>query len=148
MRKQAYTVFALLVLVGSMALAAQAQTGGSRQLIANIPFNFNVGTRTLPAGEYIVMQVNVASDRAILQFRSKDGTARILIQTSPLIGKAEESTRLVFNRYGANYFFAQAWIDGSSNGSQAPKPRAERDVERQLAGTKPKAETVALTTRH
>jgi hypothetical protein len=147
MRKQAYTVIALLVLVGSMALAAQAQTGGSRQLIANIPFNFNVGNQSLPAGEYVVMQVNAASDHAILQLRSKDGGARVLVQTSPLIGKAEESTRLVFNRFGGNYFFAQAWIDGDSNGLEAPKPRSERDRERELAGTKARRETVALTTR-
>ena len=43
MKKQAYTMMALLVLMGSMAMAAEAQNNSRRQLIANIPFQFNVG---------------------------------------------------------------------------------------------------------
>ena len=52
MKKQAYTMIAMIVLVGSMAVAAQAQTSGRTRMIANIPFEFSVGNQTLPAGEY------------------------------------------------------------------------------------------------
>ena len=65
MKKQAYTMIAMIVLVGSMAVAAQAQTSGHARLIANIPFQFKVGNKTLPAGEYTVAQVNPASDHEI-----------------------------------------------------------------------------------
>jgi len=37
MKKTAYTMIALLVLIGGMAVAAQAQTGSRTQLIAKIP---------------------------------------------------------------------------------------------------------------
>ena len=66
MKRQAYIVMAMFVLVGSMAVAAQAQSSGHTQLIANIPFAFSVGNKTLPAGEYTVVQVNPASDHAVL----------------------------------------------------------------------------------
>lgn len=137
MRKQAYTMIALFVLVGSMAVAAPAQSSGRTRLIANIPFQFSVGDKLLPAGEYTVVQVNPTSDHAVLQLRSRDGSVSAMVQTNAAISKATENAKLVFNRYGNKYFFAQAWIDGERNGLQASKPRAERTIERELAGIKP-----------
>jgi hypothetical protein len=49
---------------------AQAQTGSRTQLIAKIPFQFNVGNKSMPAGEYTVSQVNPSSDRAVRQLRT------------------------------------------------------------------------------
>ena len=147
MKKQAYTMIALLVLVGSMAVAAQAQTVGRTQLIANIPFQFNVGNKTLPAGEYSVRQVNPDSDCGVLLLSSRDGNASAMIQVDSVIGKAQETAKLTFHRYGNKYFFAQAWIDGDNTGMQAPKSKAERAAESELAGLQSKTETVALRAR-
>ncbi|PYS64527.1 MAG: hypothetical protein DMF76_04495 [Acidobacteria bacterium] len=147
MKKQAYTMIALLVLVGSMAVAAQAQTSGRTQLIANIPFQFNVGNKTLPAGEYSVRQVNPDSDCGVLLLSSRDGNASAMIQVDSVIGKAQETAKLTFHRYGNKYFFAQAWIDGDNTGMQAPKSKAERAAESELAGLQSKTETVALRAR-
>jgi len=147
MKKQAYTMIAMIVLVGSMAVAAKAQTSGRAKLIANIPFQFNVGNKTLPAGEYTVRQVNPASDQAELQLRSKDGRASAMVQMGSVIGKAQESAKLIFRRYDNRYFFAQAWVDGDNIGFAAPKSRAERTAERELAGINPKTEAVALRHR-
>ena len=147
MKKQAYTMIALLVLVGSMAVAAQAQTSGRTQLIAKIPFQFNVGNKALPAGEYSVRQINPDSDHSVLQLSSKDGNASAMIQVDSVIGKAQETAKLTFHRYGNKYFFAQAWIDGDNTGMQAPKSKAERAAESELAGLQSKTETVALRAR-
>ena len=144
MKKTAYTMIVLLVLVGSMAVAAQAQTSAARRLIASVPFAFNVGDKTMPAGEYIITQVNPASDHAVLQLRSKDGKTSTMIQMNSAIGKAQDTARLLFHRYDNEYFFAEAWIDGERDGLQAPKSRAERAVQRKLPGIKAKSETVAL----
>jgi hypothetical protein len=147
MKKQAYTMIAMIVLVGSMAVAAKAQTSGRAQLTANIPFEFNVGNKTLPAGEYTVTQVNPASDHAVLRLRSRDGSAGAMVQMGSVIGKAQESAKLIFNRYGNHYFFAQAWVDGDNAGFEAQKSRAERAAGREIAGITAKTETVALRNR-
>jgi hypothetical protein len=147
MKRQAYNLMALLVLVGSMAVAAQAQTSGRTQLIANIPFQFNVGEKTMPAGEYTVIQVNPSSDQAVLQIRTKDGSRTVMIQTSNVTGKASESARLVFNRYGSQYFFSQAWTSSDAGGLQVPKSKAERWARQELAGLKQTPETVSLKVR-
>ena len=145
MKKQAYTMIAMLVPVGSMAVAAQAQTSGRMQLIARIPFEFKVGNATLPAGEYTVAQINPASDHVVLQLRSRDGSAGAMVQMTTVIGKAQKNAQLIFNCYGNKYFFAQAWTGDEGSGLQAPKPRAERVTERELSGIMAKTEAVALT---
>ena len=142
MKKQAYTIIAMFVLVGSMAVAAKAQIGGHPVLIANIPFDFNVGSKTLPAGEYTVSEV--ISGPSVLQLRSKDSRESAMVLMNTVTSKTEESAKLVFHRYGSRYFFAEAWIDGDNSGLQAPRSRAERGVERELASTEPKTETIAL----
>jgi hypothetical protein len=147
MKRHVYTIVALMVLVGSMAVAAQAQTGSRTQLVANIPFQFNVGDKAMPAGEYTVSQVNPSSDHAVLQLRSKDGKSTIMIQMTNMIGKANETALLVFNRYGSDSYFAEAWIPSDAGGLQAPKSKSERAARQELAGVKPATETVALKAR-
>ena len=111
------------------------------------PFQFNVGDRTLPAGEYSVAQVNPSSDRAVLQLRSKDGGSSATIQMNNVIGKAPKRAKLVFNRYGNQYYFAAAWIDGDTSGLQAQKSRAERATEREHAALKASRELVEVAAR-
>lgn len=145
MKRQAYTMIAMIVLVGSLAAAAQGQISGRTQLIANIPFEFKVGSKTLPAGKYTVAKINRASDRVILLFRSKDGSASAIVQMTSVSGGSEERARLIFHRYGNQYFFSQAWVGGDSFGLQAPKPHAERNAERELARLKMAPRTIRLT---
>ena len=147
MKKTAYTVIALVVLVGSMAVAAQAQDRGLSHLSVNIPFQFNVGDKTMPAGKYTIAQVNPASDRAVLQLRQRYGSATAMIQMNSVIGKAQESAKLVFNRYGNQFFFAQAWIDGDNSGLQASKSRSERATEHEMAALKMASDTVTVAAR-
>ena len=146
MKKTAFTMAACLVLVVLLAAAAQAQTAHLR-LIANIPFQFNVGDKTLPAGEYIVTQVNPASDHAVLQLRSQNGNDGVVIQMNNLTGKANQHARMVFHRYGSQYYFAEIWTGGDGNGLQATKTKAERTLSQELARGQQAAETIALTRR-
>lgn len=147
MKKQAYTVITLMVLIGSMAVAAQAQNNGRPQLVAEIPFEFNVGNKTLPAGEYLVRSVSDDSPNVVLSIQSRDGKAGAMLMMRSVEGKASKSAKLMFNRYGNQYFFAQTWLDGYNTGLEAPRSRAERAVQRELAGIKPVTETVALKSR-
>ena len=55
MKKQAYMIATMIVLLAVAGLAtARAQTNGHSELKANIPFEFRVGNKTMPAGEYTV----------------------------------------------------------------------------------------------
>lgn len=146
MKRQAYTLVALLVLVGSMAVAAQAQNNGRTELRASIPFQFHVGDKIMPAGEYTVTQINPSSSAAALQLRAKDGSS-VMIQMQSVTARAHDRARLVFNRYADGLYFSQAWTSSDADGLQAPKSKAERAAGQELAGMKPQAETITLSRR-
>ena len=147
MKKQAYTMIAMIVLVGSLAISAKAQTNGRIALIANIPFHFSIGNKSLPAGEYTVQSISDDSRNAVLRIQSRDGKTSAMLQTSAIEGKALDRAKLVFHRYGNQYFFAQAWVDGDSRGLEAQKSRAERAAEREIAAIKMATASVVVTAR-
>jgi hypothetical protein len=147
MKKQAYTMIAMIVLVGSLAISAKAQTNGRMALIANIPFQFSIGNKSLPAGEYTVQSISDDSSNVLLRMQSRDGKTSAMLLTSTVEGKALDRARLVFHRYGNQYFFTQAWVDGHSTGLEARKSRAERAAERELTAIKMATESVAVTAR-
>lgn len=145
MRKGIYSVFAAVILICLFAVSsAKGQSTNRVVLQADIPFEFTVGKVTLPAGEYTVRSVSDSSD--ILQLRSADGHS-ILVQMNSIIGKADDSAKLIFNRYGNHYFFTQAWMPATQTGLEASKSRAERAARRELAGLKPEIAEVALIAR-
>ena len=146
MRRGIYSIFAAVVLICLFAVSsAKAQSTNRLVLHADIPFEFTVGKVTLPAGEYTVRNVSDSSD--ILQLRSADGQAGVLVQMNSIYGKADQSAKLIFSRYGNHHFFAQAWMPATRTGLEASKSGAQRAIERELATTGLKTEKVALTVR-
>ena len=43
-------------------------------------------------------------------------------------GKAVSETKLVFNKYGDQYFLAQVWVEGEEVGEQLPRTRIENEL--------------------
>ncbi len=146
MKKQAYIIIAAIMLVTVAGLStAQAQTSGNTNMDANIPFDFSVGDKVMPAGEYTVTCVNPASSVKVLQIRSKAGTASAMVRTNSINGTSRDDARLVFHRYGNEYFFSQAWLPAESIGMKAPKSRGAKTHE--LAGAAQTTETVLARVR-
>jgi len=144
MKKQTYIMIATMILAGLAAVSsASAQTGNSR-LVASIPFEFHVGTKTLPAGEYSVKRINDA-----LLIQSIGGSDGAMVQTWAVQSvEPQKSARLVFHRYGDQYFFNQAWTTAERQGMEAPNSRAERNVDsNRLARLNRTQEFVALAAR-
>jgi hypothetical protein len=148
MKREAYQMITMIAFVGALAVAAQAQTNGRIALIANIPFQFNVGNKSLPAGEYTVLSISDDASSVLLRIQSRDGKNSAMVQTSTVEGKGQERARLVFHRYGNQYFVAQAWVDRQKRGLEAPKSRAERAAERELTAVKMVTESVTVMARH
>ena len=144
MKKQAYMIATMIMVLTVAGLSsAGAQTSGAQQLTANVPFTFNVGEKSFPAGEYTIVCTNTASDRKVLQLRGKDGS--ILVQTNSIIGQANEGAKLVFNRYGDRYYFSQAWLWADNTGMQVSRSRSEKATGNELASIKRAIEMVALS---
>ena len=144
MKRQVYTTTILILFV---VLIGATRTDAQTRLTANIPFNFNVGGKILPAGHYSVSFINTSSDKRVLQLVRSEGGAAILIQTTDVVGKPDETAKLEFNRYGNQYFFAQVWLPSDGIGMQARKSDQEKRIARQLIPLRLSRETVALMRR-
>ena len=92
--------------------------------------------RALPAGKYTVTVLNPTSDRRILQIRSTNGRSSAMILTSGVIGDVSENSKLVFERDGDHYYFAQAQMAGDSTSLAAPRAKTN-------ASAKPRMDTIA-----
>ena len=125
MNKQALKNFSLLSL--AVMLAAGAVYGNSAgPLTANIPFDFSAGNKTLPAGVYTVMPLTTQN---VLRIRHEDSRAAALVITNDAPAqRGPDQTRLVFHRYGDQYFLAQVWTAGDVNGRELRKSRTEREL--------------------
>ncbi len=125
MKKQVLKIFSMLSLAVTLAVAA-VYANPAGQLRANIPFDFSVGNETLPAGVYTVAPMTTSS---VLLIRRKDGREGVLIHTHGVQARREQNqTKLVFRRYGDQYFLAQVWTAGDSDGRELSKSRTEREL--------------------
>jgi hypothetical protein len=145
--KKIYAAATMLMLMGILAVTAEAQSVNGVSIRASIPFEFNVGGKLLPAGEYRIQQVNPNSDLVVLQIANANGDARMLVRVQSMRARNTDRTALIFNRYGSNYFLSTLAIEGATDAWQAPKSHAERGVGRELAALKVDPERVAILAR-
>jgi hypothetical protein len=119
-----------LVMAGVMALTAMATTRvaqAQETVVVNIPFDFEAGKTTLPAGEYSVKVSNPT--HSLILISRKDSTASAFINTNAVVSvNMQTESKLVFNRYGDRYFLSQVWSEGNSEGRQLLKTAREKEI--------------------
>jgi hypothetical protein len=104
----------------------------------NIPFAFGVQDQSLPAGQYLVFTVTPERSIRIL---SANGKHSAIVNTVPNYAKEPSSnSRLVFHRYGNEYFLAEVWTAGQD---VARNPlSSKKAMESASNGERPEAFTV------
>jgi len=107
--KYVRTLITSVLLLAAVSVAMQAQ---ERPLLtATVPFAFTVENSDLPAGTYTV---SILPPYNMIKVQSADGRKVAWIAAIPSL-KSEESMqmKLVFHRFGNEYFLAQVWEQGS-----------------------------------
>ena len=130
------TMLSLVSMFTLGAAVASANAQLSTPIRAKVPFDFNVGGKKLPAGEYTFRRLSGLSDNKIISVSGADAGAHVFqsVFAAQVLTPKKEST-LVFHKYGDQYFLEQMWSGGEQAGSQVPESRGERNIERQLAQT-------------
>jgi hypothetical protein len=147
MRKQIFGTFAVLSLLFAFTIvSAQAQSRST--VTAHIPFAFQIGDKTLPAGDYSVKRLS----QNALSVESTDGEQSAVaqaprsVQSNPNARPSAE--KLVFRQYGEQYFLAQVWMIKGGAGRELYMSGAERKAANELKlahnGAKPQSIEVAV----
>jgi len=118
MKKQLFALLGLGLLLATVTASAQTM-----RLKADVPFDFVVGGRTLPSGEYTIRSLNDGNQ--ILSITAPDEKSIVFLTNMCQSLKASPASKLIFTRYGDRYVLSEMWIQGSTTGRQLPKSLPE-----------------------
>ena len=123
--KRTMLVLALMLVSTGAALA---QLGNGR-VTAQVPFDFVLGDKTIPAGALTVRSV---TDNGVLLVQNYDANVSVLSSPQMDEGKKPASScRLIFHRYYNRYFLAGIELEGSRIGYRLPESKAEAELQAQ-----------------
>jgi len=119
MRKQ-FIVSILSVMCLTVFVVTRINAQSFQRFEVDIPFQFVLSGRTLPAGKYVVERVDPAKQNVLMLKNTDEGTLLLtLVQRVEKENPSEASSLVFLRREGKNYL-VQIWTRGDSNGNQVP----------------------------
>jgi hypothetical protein len=96
----------LAMVLAFTAVSAHGQGFNKRQAFV-IPFEFSVGDKVFPAGEY-----RISREAQIVRVQTKDGMKTAHALLSRIVGtqRANSEAKLMFKHYGNQYQLTQIWL--------------------------------------
>jgi hypothetical protein len=117
-------------LLTTLAIAALTGVGGMAgdtiAIRTKVPFDFTVGDRRVPAGDYRFERI--WSPRVILISSFDTGTALSVPHDAVAGQAAGRPNTLVFNQYGDRYFLREIRLGDGQSGVQLPRSRSEKEA--------------------
>jgi hypothetical protein len=127
--KSAKWMLPVTLMLLSSLMAAQSLS--SSHVVAQVPFDFMVNNKIIPAGECIVQAVDL--DARVVTIRNVAAKKSLLARSSHEEANKSDSTVLVFNRYGNRYFLSEIRLEGSAETYKLSESRVETELRAQNA---------------
>jgi hypothetical protein len=125
-RITAIAICALASLVTAGSAVAQGRT-----VKATVPFDFAVGNSHLPAGTYTISS---ADSRSLTGLAIRSDSGKITVLTTAFAdGKQSKTGKLVFDKYGDQYFMREILCSNADINMELPVSKAEKKVQLQQA---------------
>jgi hypothetical protein len=117
-------IFAVMLIALSGLAAAQS---ASPRIVAQVPFDFMVSNKTIPAGEIVLKSDN--PEKSLWLVRNTDAKAGLFSLASVTDQTMDATnTLLTFHRYGNQYFLSEIRVEGSNVSYQLPETKAETEI--------------------
>ena len=122
-RSASIALFALVSFATVGFVSAQ-----ERAVKADVPFDFTVGNKLVPAGAYTISAVwdNV------IEIQNRDAHVALLSRTNP-DDKQSKNGKLVFTKYGDQYFLSEILCTSADMNMAVPASKAEQRAHDQQA---------------
>jgi hypothetical protein len=130
MKRQFLILIAIAAFVTTLTTNALGQTG--KTVKANLKFDFQIGERIFPAGEYLIESISRESDN-LLRIRSvSDVNKQQFIIANHSSASKSQTPKLVFQKYGENYVLSTVFLDSDQWGYSISPSRRQRESEKDL----------------
>lgn len=130
MNKRFIKIALLCALTSLLAMPVQSVPAFNFRIQAKIPFDFQIGSKKFPKGEYTIESVNTTG---LMRISNDKGKKAITFTAIPDKQNTKMKTRLSFRRYGDQYFLRKVW-DGQSAIFELERSSAEKKVAKALKG--------------
>lgn len=125
-----YTTRILMLTLTLLPMLAAAQMQTDTKLQSQVPFDFMIGSKTIPAGQLIVEPAIPGASTLIL--RNWAAKVNMLSTVTRAETKsAAASNVLVFHKYGHRYFLTEVKVEGSRTTYRLPESKAEAELQAQ-----------------
>jgi hypothetical protein len=96
---------------------------------ATVPFDFTVGTKLLPSGTYTIK----SESPQVIVIENHDKPIAALSLVLPDSKKSRNGGKLVFNKYGDQYFLSEILCDSAEMNMAIPPSKLEKRTQLQNA---------------
>ncbi len=129
MKKKALVVLAMATLLITASVGFSYSHPFGFGVRADVPSDFVVGTKTLPKGTYTVKLVQHNTSQNLLVITGWDNGETAFASSITVAAEdiEDNSPKLIFNRYGDQYFLSQVWSGARLAGKELPKSQQERE---------------------
>jgi hypothetical protein len=110
---------------GAVSLANTLAAPFTVKIRAEIPFDFNVGSKRLPKGEYLIESIGDSGTLTIRHASKGKAVTFNTIRHKPTDGN---KSKLVFTRYGDQYFLARIWDPSTETILKLNKSKTEKRI--------------------
>ena len=125
MKKQILMAVMTVALATIPVTSALAQMG--TRLVADVPFDFHVGSKNLKAGVYTIHSTAISNQ--VLRISNAERGGGYMFQSNGVTNREPRAaSRLIFNRYGDQYFLTTVFSSETSQGWELNKSAAEREA--------------------
>jgi len=123
-----------------LPLLAAAQLSSTQKIGAQVPFEFGVANKIVPAGTFVLKATTI--NPGILSLRNADSSVNMYVSASRDEARTPAADyALVFHKYGDQYFLWGMKLKGSRTIYRMPRSKAEVEL---LARNVPATEEILL----
>jgi hypothetical protein len=123
MKQQIFKLTAIFaIFLGLAVIGVKAQAPSKVEV--NIPFEFSAGKTTLQPGVYSIKRMSGNN----MTLRSADGKSAVILNAPLNLTSTDPESveRLVFNKYGDQYYLSQIWLTADTGRELSVRKKAAK----------------------
>jgi hypothetical protein len=117
-------ISAIALFVAASFVTAGSAMAQDHRVQATVPFNFTVNGESLPAGTYVIGS-DISSPR-IVTISDRAKKVNLMAVTLPDSSSSHVSNKLVFHKYGNQYFLSEIRCDSASMNAHLTTSKQEK----------------------
>jgi hypothetical protein len=121
-------VYGALMIIALALIVSVPMTQAQTRARASVPFGFSLDQKSMPAGAY---EISSMSDKVLVVRNLDTREARLVIESMHVQASQAAGTphaKLVFRKYGDQYFLAEIWGGQSNIGIAFPESKREKEL--------------------